>query len=547
VPTTKGRLTSAEKQKIMDPLWRMTNLYKIRTKIPGYEGKDVTFYPNRTQLAIYQAVEDGWKRIVVLKPRKLGVTTGVCLYLLDQAMYRPNQMCRTIAHRKQTVGELFNDITRFAYDNIDNGLKPEARYTTRSELDFPSIGSKYSVDVEARGLTPTFLHFSEIAYADDEAKLEDTLESLPITAVGIAESTANGKGNWFERTFMDNWHRMQRGEKPIWLPLFFAWFDDPTNRMKWEQGSRLIFEKESREMQRRFKLDDEQILWWDQKRTQLRDRMPELYPSTPEEAFIFSTGLVYGNEFRRELNIIPPVSYDEFMLTCDYGQTNPMVFLFLHQDADGNHICFNEFYRPDTHPEDAAKWLFENVPKNRIKNGKVHVDYCDPSIFSNTLINVNYRPGTRGTDYRRSVADEFRRYNIIMHPGTQNEIQPGLLRMKEYLRYDPIHLHPFERDEFGRAMKGSPHLFVTENCIMTIEEFSKYRWPKDPLGALNQSSYEVPMKKDDHAMDALRYYMLSHTKPLEQEKPQPKQGTLGWMKQAWKKRNAALSRSGGAY
>jgi hypothetical protein len=64
----------------------MQNLYKIRTKIPGYEGKAVTFSPNITQQQIFDAIEKGWKRVIVLKPRKLGVTTGVCLYLLDQAM-----------------------------------------------------------------------------------------------------------------------------------------------------------------------------------------------------------------------------------------------------------------------------------------------------------------------------------------------------------------------------------------------------------------------------------------------------------------------------
>lgn len=532
----------------MDPVWRMTNLYKIRTKIPGFEGKDVTFIPNLTQAKIFNAIErDGWKRVIVLKPRKLGVTTGMCLYLLDQAMYRPNQMCRTIAHRKQTVSELFNDITRFAYDAIPNELKPDARYTTRSELDFPSIGSKYSVDVEARGLTPTILHFSEIAYAEDEAKLEDTLESLPQTALGIAESTANGKGNWFERTFMDNWHRLQRGEKPIWFPLFFAWFDDPTNRMPLEEGMRLIFAKDCAEIKARFKLDDEQVLWWDRKKSQLGDRMPELYPSTPEEAFIFSTGLVYGTEFRRELNVIDPVEFSEFSISMDYGQTNPMVFLFIHQDFDGNHICFNEFYSPDTHPEDAARWLFANVPKERIKNGKIHIDYCDPSVFSNTLINVNVRPGTRAAEYRRSVADEFRRYGIMLHSGTQNDVQAGILRMKEYLRYDPKHKHPFQLDEFDRPILGGPRLFVTQNCMATIEEFSKYRWPKDPMGALNQSSYETPMKKDDHAMDALRYYMLSHTRPLDREKPLPKPGTLGHLKAAWKRKNVGRARAAEAY
>jgi hypothetical protein len=59
--------------------------------------------------------------------------------------------------------------------------------------------------------------------------LIDSLESLSRNNVGIAESTANGKGNWFHRTFMDNWSLLQQGKEPEWLPLFFPWYVDPDN------------------------------------------------------------------------------------------------------------------------------------------------------------------------------------------------------------------------------------------------------------------------------------------------------------------------------
>jgi hypothetical protein len=51
----------------------------------------------------------------------------------------------------------------------------------------------------------------------------------------------------------------------------------------------------------------------------------------------------------------------------------------------------------------------------------------------------------------------------------------------------------------------------------------------------------------DHAMDSLRYYMLSHTKPLEIERPERKPGTLGYMKDQWKKKTSAHALSGAAY
>ena len=69
--------------RLADPIWRMKNLYAIRTKLQGHEGQTIIYEPNYVQQEIYQAIEDGKKRIIVLKPRKLGVTTGIALYLLD--------------------------------------------------------------------------------------------------------------------------------------------------------------------------------------------------------------------------------------------------------------------------------------------------------------------------------------------------------------------------------------------------------------------------------------------------------------------------------
>ena len=256
---------------IKSHIWRLNNLYHIRTKAPGYQGKVVLFQPNRVQREIYKKMEEH-NRVIILKPRKLGVSTGIILYLLNKAMYCENQMCRTIAHRKQTVSEMFNDIARFAFDRIDERLRSKEKYTTRAELQFTNLGSKYSIDVEARGLTPTYLHFSEIAYVEEEAKLQDTLESLSMEAHGIAESTANGKGNWFEQTFNRNYDLLKRGKDTSWYPLFFAWFDDPYNSIPFFPESEFHYPEEVAEVRAKFKnfdgtqLRDDQLLFWDRKK-----------------------------------------------------------------------------------------------------------------------------------------------------------------------------------------------------------------------------------------------------------------------------------------
>lgn len=52
----------------------------------------------------------------------------------------------------------------------------------------------------------------------------------------------------------------------------------------------------------------------------------------------------------------------------------------------------------------------------------------------------------------------------------------------------------FLRDANGRA-----RLFIFKNCINLIREIKSYFWGKN----------DVPTKRDDHALDELRYYIMS--------------------------------------
>ena len=55
--------------KFRDPVWRISNLYAIRTR----DGKVVPFRPRPQQLQVLQMIyRQGLKRIVILKARQLG-------------------------------------------------------------------------------------------------------------------------------------------------------------------------------------------------------------------------------------------------------------------------------------------------------------------------------------------------------------------------------------------------------------------------------------------------------------------------------------------
>lgn len=520
-------------EELLSQEFRLNNIYQIRTKMEGEEGEDIIFEPNIVQCKILQAIEDGWKRIIILKPRKLGVTTLISLYFLDETLYKRNQICRTIAHRLDTAIDLFTDIAQHSFNRLKETspeilLYDQIAGRTR-ELAFNN-GSAYSIDTESRGKTPTKAHFTEVAYFEDERKFIDSLLSLPKGGLGIFESTANGKGNWFEKEFTRNWQILQSGGTPEIYPMFFAWFDDPNNSERWQPETVLYFPAECAEEKARFNLSDEQILWWDRQKWALGAELPEKFPSTPDEAFIFSTGKVYGAEFRRELNVIPAISFPEYRLTMDYGQTNPLCIQKLHRDRDDNFVVFGELYRSNMPLGEVRKWLELNSADRIKPGGYIEIEYPDPSVFNETQVrNIQLSPGQH-REHRYSIADEFRiNHKVLLRRGVQNDVMAGIVRMKSYLKFDQRRLHPFRRDSLGNSMMGAPRLFITENCTATISEFDNYRWPKDPAGSLTQHSYEVPLKKNDHAMDALRYGIMTWTQgESDLEEPPPPVNTIAY-------------------
>ena len=54
--------------------------------------------------------------------------------------------------------------------------------------------------------------------------------------------------------------------------------------------------------------------------------------------------------------------------------------------------------------------------------------------------------------------------------------------------------------------QGKAHLFIFKNCVNLIQEFKSYWW---------SDKSDNPIKKDDHALDELRYYLVSKNKPLK--------------------------------
>ena len=80
-------------------------------------------------------------------------------------------------------------------------------------------------------------------------------------------------------------------------------------------------------------------------------------------------------------------------------------------------------------------------------------------------------------------------YGISTVPA-RKDIRPGINAVCELL----------EPDE-----EGMPHLVVHDCCVYMIDEFEGYLW--NPVKS-KADEPDLPLKKDDHAMDELRYLVF---------------------------------------
>lgn len=65
-----------------------------------------------------------------------------------------------------------------------------------------------------------------------------------------------------------------------------------------------------------------------------------------------------------------------------------------------------------------------------------------------------------------------------------------------------------EVSKFLRSDQGVPRLFVDPSCVNTIEEFNQYKMAKPRSIKVDDNPKDEPHKAMDHAMDALRYFIM---------------------------------------
>lgn len=198
--------------KTCDWRFRLNTYYKIVDK----RGKLVRFRENGIQKRINDS-QSLRKRI--LKYRQGGVSTNEILKACDDVFFHRNRTACILAHENDGLETLFN-IARGAYKFLDNQLKPalDRGGGSKYEMVFPELNSRIYADLEVRGGTINRLHISEAAFADKN-RIKSTLEAVPMdTGIVTWETTPNGMGNHFYRSWVDR--------DDFYEKMFFPWYVD---------------------------------------------------------------------------------------------------------------------------------------------------------------------------------------------------------------------------------------------------------------------------------------------------------------------------------
>jgi hypothetical protein len=290
-------------EKLARKEWRMKNLYAITTKEGG---NTVKFRPNTAQEIIFEALKTHHK-IIVLKARQLGSTTGVSIWFLDEVLFHRNINALSVMQTQAHAIAAFDNKVQFAWKNMDKELKEILGWKLNTEranqlkFEFPDgASSSYAVAQSGRSGTFQYVHISELASLCAERPLDakevitGTLPTIPADGYSVIESTAEGETGYFA----DYWRNAVEG-KNGYHPIFLSWRHDITEIEKTPVIHIGDMPSEFLSLSEKHHFTPKELSYYYSKWKLMNCDWAELrqeYPTTPEEAFMSSTEKLFDTE-----------------------------------------------------------------------------------------------------------------------------------------------------------------------------------------------------------------------------------------------------------
>ena len=186
-------------------------------------------------------------------------------------------------------------------------------------------------------------------------------------------------------------------------------------------------------------------------------------------------GLVYPM-FDEKVHVIKPFDMPKWWnryVVYDYGYKNPTSILFAAVDDEKNIFVYDIVYGDEMRIDEIVPMV-----EDRLETGIDYEFIADPSI------NRTERDGY-------SIADEWEEYGIEWERAN-NDKRAGFDRVARYLT----------TDKNGHCQLK---FFDVRNMGFLLDEIMDYKWKELKHGHSQKSAPEEPVKKNDHAMDCVRY------------------------------------------
>ena len=191
--------------------------------------------------------------------------------------------------------------------------------------------------------------------------------------------------------------------------------------------------------------------------------------------FAAGAGLVYP-EFDERVHVIEPFPvpkewYDA--ISIDPGLNNPLSAHWYAVDFDGTVYVVAEHFEAGKdvgYHSEKIKEICARLGWHAGRYGRIEA-LIDSAANQRTLSSM------------KSVSELFAEYGIAVNPHVDKDLFSGLQRVKSYLK----------------VANGKPKIYIFRSCVNLIRELKTYRFAEG----------DRPVKYDDHALDELRYYLMT--------------------------------------
>lgn len=283
-----------------DPSAYIEALLWIRNK----RGEVVRFRMNDVQRRLMKTRADlvarGKRlRLLILKSRRMGLTTLEQALNFQLVATRPNKQTLTLAHNSESTEKIFR-ISNMFFDRLDPMFRPQ-RMTkhNKRDLNFPMFNSLAYIGTAGsygigRGDTLQRVHWSEVAWTkagsiDEQRNILAGLNEACSEGEVVLETTPNGVGDLFHSLWVD----ASTNPDAEWVPVFIPWWEDRTYRLPLdtdqERETIRSMSDEEKDLVAMHALDAGQLAW---RRSKIKEigkaSFMQEYPEDPTTCFLTS-------------------------------------------------------------------------------------------------------------------------------------------------------------------------------------------------------------------------------------------------------------------